>query len=95
MTAVHDVRRVAAALFNVHENQVTDAMLARVRTITHPLKFAVVDLSAIENRVLNSFIRWPKCPDCDQSATGRYAGKFGCSRCGWYEGRVFGPKGLL
>lgn len=28
---------------------------------------------------------WVACPDCKQSATGKYLNIFGCARCGWSE----------
>lgn len=36
---------------------------------------------------------WRDCPECGQSATGRYAGAFGCRRCGWSDQTATIPAG--
>ncbi len=40
-------------------------------------------------------INWATCPNCRQSATGIYLGRFGCQRCGYTEGGVQNRKSFL
>lgn len=91
-----DYKAAAAALFKVHEEQVTAEMIARVRTVTFPLYH--VKKEALINRFTDwtpetvqildvQSTDWPDCPVCRQSATGRYwNGIHGCTRCGWSKG---------
>lgn len=92
MLEPHNItRRTAAALFNVPEENVTDEMLARARTVQRPVLFGSDRIRApfeVQGTVSARLRPWPKCPDCRQDATGVYGGKHGCNRCGWTEGEA-------
>lgn len=88
--SMFDYRKGAAAMFNVPETDVTPAMIARYKTATFSMRHSTgpvifADLRAAERRVIGRLLPWPDCPDCKQSATGRYLGRAGCTRCGWTE----------
>lgn len=75
-------QETAAHLFNVLEEQVTNSMIAKLHTTISPLEHPE-DLG------------WVDCTDCKQSATAKYLGIFGCSRCGWSAGGARNRRNIL
>jgi hypothetical protein len=70
-----DPRESAAALFNVLSEQVTPAMIKKVRVVFYKLPPRHINAGG-----------WCTCPNCYQSATAMYNDICGCSRCGWAQG---------
>lgn len=71
---LHDIDERAAKLFGVFE--VTDAMRALV-TVTRAVLSASHDGGP-----------WAMCPNCRQSATGKYGRRYACARCHWNQGSI-------
>ena len=86
----YDQRAIAAALFNVLSEQVTPAMIARCRIRTFVLRHSepLVEVLIPDGKgAWTALEYWPDCPECQQSATGKYFNSIhGCTRCGWSAG---------
>jgi hypothetical protein len=99
-----DYRAAAAALFNVHPENVTPTMIGRVRVMTFATRHQqpLVELRQHHpddnstDPLTASLEYWPDCPVCKQSATGRYwNGIHGCTRCGWSAGGNKSKRGSI
>lgn len=82
-----DPRESAAVLFGVLSEQATPAMMKKIRVRFYPRPIENPDLEAVLDNGEAMLKVWPNCPNCKQSATGRYwKGITGCTRCGWSAG---------
>lgn len=52
-------------------------------TLTGRIKAAMSNMTEVERQRAPVAPSWSNCPQCHQSATGKYLKALSCNRCGW------------